>query len=107
MNPKWQPTDTKPSPIPISESPRVSKLATKSGDKKRDINEIELMQEQVSATLKEMKAYQQRHTEAMSSLTLKFESEISQKDHLVNELRKQLKLSTTKNNPSSSRKLTC
>lgn len=72
MDPQYQPTETKPTPMANFESPTVNKLATKSGDKKKEINEIELMQDQVSATLKEMKDFQQRHKEAMSGLTLKF-----------------------------------
>ena len=39
-----------------------------------------------------MKEYQERHKEAMTGLTRRFEAELSQKDQLIVELRDQLKL---------------
>ena len=54
------------------------------------------MQKQVTETLAEMKEYQERHKEAMTGLTNRFEAELSQKDQLIVELRDQLKLQTAK-----------
>ena len=54
------------------------------------------MQQQVTATLTEMKEYQESHKEAMMGLTKRFELELDQKDELMTGLRNQLKLSTQK-----------